>query len=37
VMVSPIIFDGRNLLDPVTMEKMGFQYRSIGRPTASKQ
>jgi UDPglucose 6-dehydrogenase len=37
VMVSPIIFDGRNLLDPVTMERMGFQYRSIGRPAASKQ
>jgi UDPglucose 6-dehydrogenase len=37
VMVSPIIFDGRNLLDPVTMEHMGFQYRSIGRPSASKQ
>ena len=36
-MVSPIIFDGRNLLDPATMEQMGFQYRSIGRPTASKQ
>jgi UDPglucose 6-dehydrogenase len=37
VMVSPIIFDGRNLLDPVTMEHLGFQYRSIGRPAASKQ
>ena len=35
-MVSPIIFDGRNLLDPVTMEHLGFQYRSIGRPAASK-
>jgi UDPglucose 6-dehydrogenase len=36
VMASPIIFDGRNLLDPVTMEQMGFHYRSIGRPAASK-
>ena len=36
VMASPIVFDGRNLLDPGTMQHMGFQYRSIGRPGAMK-
>ncbi len=30
-MSTPIIFDGRNLLDPATVEKYGFQYHSIGR------
>ena len=35
-MHSPLVFDGRNLLDPATMERMGFHYRSIGRPSARK-
>ena len=30
-MHTPIIFDGRNLFDPETMKKLGFQYFGIGR------
>ena len=30
-MLAPLIFDGRNLLDPSIMEEMGFTYRGIGR------
>ena len=29
---APVIFDGRNLYDPATMRRAGFQYRGIGRP-----
>ena len=31
-MRTPIIFDGRNLLDPGSMRHLGFEYTSIGRP-----
>jgi len=31
VMKKPIIFDGRNLLDPKTTVNAGFEYHSIGR------
>jgi UDPglucose 6-dehydrogenase len=31
-MRTPIVFDGRNLLDPGTMGRLGFHYHSIGRP-----
>jgi len=31
IMKSPIIFDGRNIYDPATMEEKGFKYFSIGR------
>jgi len=30
-MMTPIVFDGRNLLDPETMRHLGFHYHSIGR------
>ncbi len=31
-MARPLIVDGRNLLSPREMEKLGFEYRSFGRP-----
>ena len=31
-MLSPLIFDGRNLLDPQKMAQLGFEYHGIGRP-----
>jgi UDPglucose 6-dehydrogenase len=33
LMHTPLIFDGRNLLDPKTMRDFGFQYHGIGRAT----
>lgn len=30
----PLLMDGRNLLDPETMRRLGFEYISIGRPKA---
>jgi UDPglucose 6-dehydrogenase len=30
-MATPMVFDGRNLFDPQTMETLGFHYHSIGR------
>jgi UDPglucose 6-dehydrogenase len=30
-MSHPIMFDGRNLFDPIEMERLGFIYKSIGR------
>lgn len=30
-MLSPLLFDGRNLLDPETMRRHGFEYHGIGR------
>jgi UDPglucose 6-dehydrogenase len=31
-MTAPLIFDGRNVFDPVMMKELGFHYESIGRP-----
>jgi UDPglucose 6-dehydrogenase len=36
-MTTPIVFDGRNLFDPATMGKLGFQYHSIGRASVKPQ
>jgi len=36
-MRTPIVFDGRNLLDPETMRQFGFDYYSIGRPSVKPQ
>jgi UDPglucose 6-dehydrogenase len=35
-MNAPVIFDGRNLYEPWTMERLGFTYHSIGRPAVGK-
>ncbi|WP_093802221.1 UDP-glucose/GDP-mannose dehydrogenase family protein [Streptomyces sp. Wb2n-11] len=32
VMRTPVIFDGRNLLDPACLREIGFRYTSVGRP-----
>jgi UDPglucose 6-dehydrogenase len=34
-MVTPIIFDGRNMFDPETMRQLGFRYHSIGRASVA--
>jgi len=36
-MRTPIVFDGRNLLDPETMGRLGFHYYSIGRANVKPQ
>jgi UDPglucose 6-dehydrogenase len=35
-LIAPLIFDGRNLLDPWTMKDMGFTYHCIGRNSVAK-
>ncbi|MEU3220890.1 UDP-glucose/GDP-mannose dehydrogenase family protein [Streptomyces sp. NPDC006971] len=34
-MAHPVLFDGRNLLDPQAMSKLGFTYLSVGRGTTT--
>ena len=36
-MRTPIVFDGRNLLDPETMRQFGFHYYSVGRASVRPQ
>jgi UDPglucose 6-dehydrogenase len=36
-MRTPIVFDGRNLLDPETMGHLGFHYYSIGRASVKSK
>jgi len=36
-MRTPIVFDGRNLLDPGTIGRLGFHYHSIGRASVKPQ
>jgi len=33
-MHTPLVFDGRNLFDPITMRDLGFTYRGVGRHAA---
>jgi UDPglucose 6-dehydrogenase len=35
VMRNPLIVDGRNLLDPATVEQLGFTYEGIGRASSA--
>jgi UDPglucose 6-dehydrogenase len=35
-MVAPVIFDGRNLYDPIRMRQLGIQYSGIGLESAAK-
>ncbi len=35
LMANPLIFDGRNIYDPVKLRRAGFEYHCIGRTTAA--
>jgi UDPglucose 6-dehydrogenase len=36
-MRSPVVFDGRNLFEPESMQRLGFVYHSIGRPAVGNK
>jgi UDPglucose 6-dehydrogenase len=36
LMATPLIVDGRNLLDPAAVRAAGFTYEGIGRPSSSE-
>jgi len=33
-MATPVVIDGRRLLDPTTMRELGFRYERVGSPTS---
>ena len=33
-MRTPLVVDGRNVLDPEALRALGFEYEGIGRPSA---
>jgi UDPglucose 6-dehydrogenase len=33
VVALPIVVDGRNFLDPVTLQQAGFEWHGMGRPS----
>lgn len=35
LMKTPLVFDGRNIYDPLKLRRMGFEYHCIGRTTAA--
>jgi UDPglucose 6-dehydrogenase len=37
LLISPVIFDGRNIYDPAMMKEQGFKYRGMGRGFDGKE
>lgn len=37
VMKRPLLFDGRNIYDPVRLRRLGFEYHCVGRTAAALQ